>query len=79
LLVRHLQEPVQQPDRRPRRRREDRVRVVWVEAVEAEQGVQVDDATGLELRDLGVAEPGRDAALGAGSAGQLAFDCVDGA
>ena len=36
---------------------EDGVGVVGVEAVEADQGVEVHGAAGLELGDLGVAQP----------------------
>ena len=71
------QEPVEQLGGRPTRGREHRFRVVRVVAVEAEQGVQVHGAAGLELGDLGKAELGRGAAVLAGAAGQLAFDCVE--
>jgi hypothetical protein len=72
------QEPVEQLGGRPTRGREHRFKVVRVVAVEAEQGVQVHGAAGLELGDLGKAEWGLGASVLAGAAGQLAFDRVDG-
>jgi hypothetical protein len=63
----------------PARRREDSVRVGGIAAVEADQGVKMYGAASLELRDFGVPESGRGAAVSLGEPMQLPFDRVDGA